>query len=86
MHNRESIVDALNAGIVEVKFTKVDGSSRTMRCTLSEKFLPPHDSEAKARASNEAVVAVWDVDAGGWRSFRVDTVESIQPVAQVLYG
>lgn len=84
--DRTSIVDALNAGVVEVKFTKVDGTSRTMKCTLAERYLPPHDPEAKVRASNESVVAVWDMESQGWRSFRVDSVESVQPVAQVLYG
>lgn len=75
---RDHIKGILKDEVVTIRFTKSDGTERKMRCTLIEQFLP---SEFQAdyvskKSENKDVIAVWDLDAKGWRSFRVDTVIS----------
>lgn len=64
---------------VEVSFTKVDGTERTMFCTLNEAVLPPSPltESTVRREPNHNVLTVWDVEKDGWRSFRVDGVKSV---------
>ena len=81
--NRENIIKYLKHGVCEVIFEKVDGSERTLNCTLAERFLPvkkdPKKGEPKIeRKKNLAVVTVFDVDANSWKSFRVESVKSIR--------
>lgn len=77
--SRDSILQKLHEGETTVTFTKVDGSERVMRCTLNEAMLPPAEpTESTAeRKVNPNVVAVWDLDKEGWRSFKVDSVKSL---------
>lgn len=67
----------LQKSIVEVKFTKVDGTERVMKCTLKEGVAPKNEkpSESKIRAVNDQVCPVWDLDLAAWRSFRWDSVK-----------
>jgi hypothetical protein len=49
-----------------------------MYCTLNKDVLPVKESvnvDVQRRESNPDVVAVWDTQAAGWRSFRKDSVE-----------
>lgn len=77
--SRDSILQKLHEGETTVTFTKVDGSERIMRCTLNETMLPPAEPTEKTaeRKVNPNVVAVWDLDNEGWRSFKVDSVKSL---------
>lgn len=65
-----------------VTFTKVDGTERVMNCTLNPDKIPAllteeGSSPKKPHAENANVLAVYDLDNNGWRSFRVDSVKSI---------
>lgn len=70
---------------VEVTFTKVDGTVRTMPCTLNEALLPvveqivpvPDAPLPKVKKHNPAVMSVFCTDKQEWRSFRVENVISI---------
>lgn len=67
--------------VVTVVFTKADGSEREMKATLKEELLPVVEStgESKpARKKSEEVLAVYDTEAEGWRSFRWDAIKSIR--------
>lgn len=66
-----------------ITFTKVNGEPRVMRCTLRADQLPPAKitEEVRARETNYAILNVWDLDAAGWRSFRVDNVTEIRNAA-----
>jgi len=77
--NKRQIADMLKEGIRTVKFTKVDGTERTMKCTLMESYLPEQVDieEYVARDQNNEVCAVWDVEAEGWRSFRIASIIEI---------
>jgi len=70
---------------VEVTFTKVDGTVRTMPCTLNEALLPvvvqitptADTPPARVKKFNPAVMSVFCTDKQEWRSFRVENVISI---------
>jgi len=81
---KNEIQSLLKQGLCEVTFTKVDGTVRTMPCTLREDLLPPakHEdplSTKKVREVNEAVMVAYCTDKQAWRSFRVENVISIEP-------
>ena len=82
----------LQSKSAKVAFTKVNGDTRVMRCTLQEWALPKATkedpmSQKKIRELNYEVLSVWDLDANGWRSFRVRNVESFIMVEDNLgYG
>lgn len=72
------LIDALQKGVVTVKFTKVDGTERSMSCTLQESLIGTYEKKTeREKAVNESVVSVWDVEKEGWRSFRYDSVISM---------
>lgn len=77
MMNRAELKSTLQNEIATITFEKADGTLREMRCTLQSVFLPEQKEDRKERAENEAVLAVWDIDNGGWRSFRMDSIKSI---------
>lgn len=79
---RNEIKNLLHAGPQLIEFKKADGSVRVMKCTLSDlhgaKYTqtPVVENAAnepkKQKKPNDDVCAVWDIDAGAWRSFRWD--------------
>jgi hypothetical protein len=73
MWTKESIAEQLRQGIMDIQFVKKDGSLREMRCTLNEKYLPEKKSES-TKKENPDVLAVWDIDSNGWRSFIVKQI------------
>ena len=83
MLDRYELKQQLSDNVVTVVFEKKDGTTRTMRCTLLAEYLPtklvPEGPQLlqEARAENENVLSVWDLDNGGWRSFRIDSIKSI---------
>lgn len=82
MYKRDEILKDLRSHVIEVTFTKVNGEGRVMRCTLDPKYLPPHDAkyleEQHQKKENLDVIAAWDINAGGWRSFRIDSITYVQ--------
>lgn len=79
MSLREQLIQHLKTQVCEVVFTKVDGSLRTMKATLEESALPPTTPPkegAKPRPENLDLINVWDTEASGWRSFRLDSLIS----------
>lgn len=75
----EEVKAGLQSSKATVVFQKADGSLREMHCTLLSEYLPPFDETQphKAKPVNEEVMSVWDLDKNGWRSFRLDSVISI---------
>lgn len=69
--------NTLKERILEVTFTKKDGTERVMKCTLRPDLLPAQtdlEEQVQNRKSNPDVLAVWDLEAKGWRSFRHDSI------------
>lgn len=81
--DRDSLIKDLKENAVRVFFTKINGEKRNMRCSLSPLYLPPntvheHLDEMHKKEENKDVVAVWDMDNGGWKSFRVENIEYVE--------
>jgi hypothetical protein len=72
--------EILVKGVHEVTFTKVDGETRVMPCTLNTDRLPEsYVREAKAqRELKNETLSVFCTDKSGWRSFRVMNVVAIK--------
>jgi hypothetical protein len=67
------------SGEVTVNFVKKDGSARTMICTLSESKIPTDFApKGSTKVQSDEALAVFDVEANGWRSFRYDSITQIQ--------
>jgi hypothetical protein len=73
---RKWLAGILEQSIVEVTFTKKDGTERVMNCTLLEDYLP--ETTGAGRSAGSDALAVFDVDADGWRSFRWDSIKAVK--------
>lgn len=86
---REQLFELLHTGECVVEFTKVDGTVRTMPCTLNEALLPPPQvhvtntdnpvdfpAPKKEKKQNPDTMSVWCTDKKEWRSFRIANVIS----------
>ena len=73
--NRTELLNELNDGILEVTFTKRDGTKRVMNATLREELITT-EKTAKGNSffENDEVIRCFDTDIEEWRSFRVDSV------------
>jgi len=85
--SREQLLTDLHNSTIEVTFTKVNGDQRVMTCTLQEALLPARKvlkegETPKIKKVNEAVIPVYDINAKGFRSFRVDSVTNVVAVAE----
>jgi hypothetical protein len=83
---KKEITDMLHHHVVEVVFMKVDGTKRTMRCTLVADMLPVSPAPAPGtprKEPNPNQVAAWDIEAEGWRSFRVDSIVRFNIVSNI---
>jgi hypothetical protein len=80
---RENIVAELKQGIYEVTFTKVDGTIRTMPCTLKEELLPKveiTEEQKVPRKINADVLRIYVTDINEWRSFRIENVTNLTKI------
>ena len=74
----ESFRDQLRSGIYRFSYFKKDGSIREARGTLDFDYIPEqHRPKSLSAASDESpknheTFAYFDLDAQGWRSFRLD--------------
>ena len=81
-HIKEMLQDGQ---VIRVEFTKRNGELRKMDCTTNLDLIPEseHPSEDRANYINEEVVRVYDINAEGWRSFRVDSVKVLDSVKEL---
>ena len=80
LFTRDGLVDMLRHNLVTVTFTKINGEERVMCCTLQSSYIPnapTTNGEIVIKETKSDTVSVWDVNANGWRSFRVNSVKSI---------
>jgi hypothetical protein len=78
MINKDQIIEDLHKTICRVVFTKANGDERVMHCTLQESMLPEQidlEETIQKKKPNPDVLAVWDIEAKGWRSFRWDSIK-----------
>ena len=81
---RDNLIKNLQQKVMRVTFTKVNGEERVMDCTLQEYMLP--ETVESNRKQNEAVLPVFDINKGEWRSFRMDSITKIEAVEYEDYG
>lgn len=80
---QQEVKNALQERVCTVTFTKVNGDERVMACTLKTDLLPEQTDveehiEKKVKTPNPSVLAVYDVTAKGWRSFRWDSMKDFR--------
>jgi len=81
--DRNILLEALKNHECTVTFTKVNGETRVMPCTLKEGVVPTPSADVASKSTvkrheNQNVVSVWCLDKKEWRSFRVDNVVDLQ--------
>jgi len=76
---RDWLRGLLRSEVVDIVFEKKDGTERTMKCTLKEDTVVPYEAKTEwKKVVSEENLAVWDVEKGGWRSFRLDSIKEIK--------
>lgn len=76
--SKSNLINMLQNGIINVKFTKADGTERVMRCTLAEHLVKPYEKKSeREKVVNQDIISVWDIEKEGWRSFRYDSLTEI---------
>jgi hypothetical protein len=77
---KSEIQKILRDRVATVTFTKTDGTQRVMKCTLKESSIPvAHQPKGEStRKENDNVLAVFDVEKEGWRSFAMDSIINVQ--------
>ena len=82
--NREEMVEELKENLMQITFTKLDGTTRVMKCTLHKSFTEFVNEATKAKLpTNEEVIPVWDIDNNSWRSFRVASVTDVKKIGKI---
>ena len=69
--------EQLKTKVLKVKFIKKDGTERDMVCTLRSDLLPQQidlEESVQKKSQNPDVLAVYDIEKNGWRSFRYDSI------------
>lgn len=77
--NQESLKEMLRANVLFVEFTKVNGETRKMECTLKPELLPHSEATKTSRPAPTSSLSVFDTNQNAWRSFRWDSVISVTP-------
>ena len=83
---KSDVLSLLHTESVDVEFIKKDGSNRIMTCTLRADKLPTQvdlEEGIQKKKPNDEVLAVFDLVNQGWRSFRWDSVKTVNGVTYV---
>lgn len=68
-----------NVQDLRITFIKSDGTERVLRGTLAESKIPTErQPKGTNRISSQDAQRVFDIDIGEWRSFRWDSVKSVE--------
>jgi hypothetical protein len=61
-----------------VTFTKKDGTTRNMYCTLQEGVVVPHEKKTdRTKEPSDSILPVWDLEANAWRSINIETIQYV---------
>jgi hypothetical protein len=72
---KAALENDLKTNVLNITFKKVDGSVRTMLCTLQPDKMPEYTpSTTPKKKQNENTVGVWDLEKNAFRSFRYDSL------------
>ena len=75
---KNQIIHELRRGIMNVVFTKADGTERKLICTLSEDRIPADKMpKGTGKTKTDVALPVFDMENNAWRSFRWDSVQKV---------
>ena len=76
----EALRELLKTDLVTIVFTKSDGTKREMHCTMLPEYLPAMNEPNPniKYGPSPTVVTVWDLEQNAWRSFKFDSLLSIE--------
>lgn len=81
--NKDTLKDLLKRKIVQIKFTKTDGTERVMKCTLLEDIVPIYEKKTeRVKQTNDDLLAVWDLDKAAFRSFKLSSLIDYQTIEE----
>lgn len=64
---------------VNIEFVKKDGSTRKMIATLQESVVPQYEKKTdREKKATIELMSVFDVELKEWRSFKLDSLKTIQ--------
>jgi hypothetical protein len=69
---KSKVLELMHTEIVDIEFTKKDGTVRHMTCTLKLDSLPTQvdlEEHVQKKTPNASTLAVFDTINQGWRSF-----------------
>lgn len=70
---RDQIIEELKTGIKKFSFTKTDGTIREAKGTRNIDIITEENALPKGIVKdNDTIIKYYDIDKGGWRSFKVD--------------
>jgi hypothetical protein len=76
---RNWLVSHLTMGPMTITFTKKDGDTRVMRCTLDPNQLPPvTEVRESKKKENLDTLSVFDLNKNEWRSFIIKNVKRVE--------
>jgi len=79
MWTKQSVAELARENVIRVTFTKSDGTERIMVCSLMDQYLPPIMEDAETiTKDNPNVLAVMDLQARSWRSFRINSIIKVE--------
>ena len=73
---KEQLIESLRNHDMRIVFQKRSGEMRDMLCTLKENSVP--ETKGTRVVSTEDLLIVYDLERKGWRSFYVDSVQSVK--------
>ena len=73
---KSELILQLATSTIEITFMKLDGTYRTMNCTLNP-AITKTDGTASKRKQPDHLLAVFDVDKNAWRSIVLSQVIQI---------
>lgn len=76
----DGLRELLKSDLATIVFTKIDGTKREMHCTLMPEYLPPPKplNPNIKYGPSPAIITVWDLEQNDWRSFKFDSILSIE--------
>lgn len=82
---RDEMIEALRGGMCNVTFTKKDGTTRVMPCTLNFSLIPSDQWPVSGQSSIDeslektpSTIRVFAPESEGWRSFLVENVQEFK--------
>lgn len=75
--NQTSLRERLLNENLRITFTKKDGTERAMYCTLNPNAVPTKETKTNSRTLPATSLAVFDLEKSEWRSFRWDSITSV---------